>query len=278
MSSTIPPLPAEAIKKLLPETYHQSFIQKGVRPDGRGFQDFRPTAVHYGAITSADGSALVRLGGTTVVCGIKAEVAVPEPTQPTQGYFTPNVELGPMCSARFKPGAPSETAQVLSQQLNTLSLGVLDRDDLCIEPGQAVWALYADVLCLNYDGGALDACQLAVTAALRNLRLGKATFNEEEGAVRANARESQGVPIKAQVYTSTFGVLESGQCLADPSEAEGSLVRSTVSVSVSDQGRLVAVWKQGGQGCDVALIRACLDQAQERRAILESLLAPEASS
>lgn len=143
-----------------------------------------------------------------VVCGIKAEVAVPEPTKPTQGYFTPNVELGPLCSAQFKPGAPSETAQVLSQQLDTLSLSIVDREDLCIEPGQAVWALYADVLCLNYDGGALDACQLAITAALRDLRLGKAIFNEEEGAVRADAQDKQKLVTKAQVYTSTFGILD----------------------------------------------------------------------
>lgn len=39
---------------------------------------------------------------------------------------------------------------------------------LCISPGKSVWALYIDVVCINYDGNAFDAAVLAVMAALRN--------------------------------------------------------------------------------------------------------------
>ena len=35
-------------------------------------------------------------------------------------------------------------------------------------PGKAVWAIYVDVVCINYDGNAFDAAVLAVMAALRN--------------------------------------------------------------------------------------------------------------
>lgn len=40
-----------------------------------------------GSISTADGSALVRLGETTVVCGIKAEIAEPELDAPTTGFI-----------------------------------------------------------------------------------------------------------------------------------------------------------------------------------------------
>ena len=33
---------------------------------------------------------------------------------------------------------------------------------------QAVWCLYADVICLNYDGNIQDASLVALLAALRN--------------------------------------------------------------------------------------------------------------
>jgi hypothetical protein len=39
---------------------------------------------------------------------------------------------------------------------------------LCICPRKAVWALYIDVVCINYDGNAFDAAVLAVMAALKS--------------------------------------------------------------------------------------------------------------
>ena len=44
---------------------------------------------------------------------------------------------------------------------------------LCIAPGKAVWAIYIDVVCINYDGNAFDAAVLAVMAALKNSELAR---------------------------------------------------------------------------------------------------------
>ncbi len=40
-----------------------------------------------GCITTADGSSMVRIGNTTVVCGIKAEVSEPKINFPKEGYL-----------------------------------------------------------------------------------------------------------------------------------------------------------------------------------------------
>jgi len=40
-----------------------------------------------GSISTADGSALVRMGNTTVVCGIKAEIAEPELDKEDEGFL-----------------------------------------------------------------------------------------------------------------------------------------------------------------------------------------------
>lgn len=90
-----------------------------------------------GSISTADGSSLVKMGGTTVVCGVKAELAEPELDTPDQGFLggsssspsssqpsdprspvVPNVDLAAICSPKFKPGPPSEEAQALSERLN----------------------------------------------------------------------------------------------------------------------------------------------------------------
>lgn len=73
-----------------------------------------------GSISTADGSALVRLGDTTIVCGVKAEIAEPDLNSPSAGFLVPNLDLPAICSPKFKPGPPSEEAQVLSEKLNDI--------------------------------------------------------------------------------------------------------------------------------------------------------------
>ena len=56
-------------------------------------------------------------GETSVVCGVKLELAEPRPEAPDQGFVVPNLELSPICHPQFKPGPPSELAQTVSNFL-----------------------------------------------------------------------------------------------------------------------------------------------------------------
>lgn len=57
---------------------------------------------------------------------------------------------------------------MLTRQPKRHSSNVLPLSSLVIEPGKAAWVVYLDLVCLNYDGGVLDAAVLAAVAALRN--------------------------------------------------------------------------------------------------------------
>jgi len=95
-----------------------------------------------------------------------------------------------MCSPKFKPGPPSEEAQVLSERLYQIlttcvpfsfhaeiSADVEERSNylpletLVIQAGKSVWTLYVDATVINYDGNVLDATLLAMVAALKNSTL-----------------------------------------------------------------------------------------------------------
>jgi exosome complex component RRP43 len=91
---------------------------------------------------------------------------------PRQGFFVPNVDLPALCSPKFKPGPPQEQTQSLSQLIDQLfdNVSILNLEQLCIEPNKAAWVLYADIVCLNYDGSILDAILLSLMAALLNGR------------------------------------------------------------------------------------------------------------
>ncbi|XP_020296020.1 exosome complex component RRP43-like isoform X2 [Pseudomyrmex gracilis] len=99
-------------KTIHPSKYLQDHLDQEIRPDGRKFLSFRPVSVNVSSIVQADGSAIFKLGDTTAVCGIKAELATPKSDTPDNGYVVANVDLSPLCSSKFRPGPPSEQAQM----------------------------------------------------------------------------------------------------------------------------------------------------------------------
>jgi hypothetical protein len=78
---------ADIFSRIQPHEYMRRFIDQKVRPDGRLLDRFRDTSITSNVISTANASAMVRLGNTTVVCGIKAEVSEPDLKHPDQGFL-----------------------------------------------------------------------------------------------------------------------------------------------------------------------------------------------
>ena len=161
-TSTPQPLsfPAATFAKFSPGPYLQAHLQptspssSSIRPNGRLPNEFRPPTVHVGSLTHASGSAVVRVGDTAAVCGVRAEILLARdvPTYRVSsaprgysndrtegehgeeerkrrdkaqlaelGLLVPNLELATGCSPAFLPGSPPSTlAQSLSQRILTL--------------------------------------------------------------------------------------------------------------------------------------------------------------
>lgn len=77
----------EVFSRIQPHEYLRRFLDQSIRPDGRPLDRFRKTLITTDSIAAADASAMVRLGGTAIVCGIKAEVCEPHVERPDQGYL-----------------------------------------------------------------------------------------------------------------------------------------------------------------------------------------------
>ena len=134
-----------------------------------------------GNIKTADGSAIVKQGNTTVVCGIKLELGKPAAETPDQGYIVPNVTLPPMCHPNLKPGPPSAEAQGLSSFIRDVihASKCVNLTDLCPVPNKFAWVVYIDLVCLDHDGNLKDALVAALMAALRSLRLPVLEYDED---------------------------------------------------------------------------------------------------
>ncbi|KAF9292665.1 Exosome complex component RRP43 [Mortierella antarctica] len=270
---------ASTFQKLHPAEYFRKFVSQGVRPDGRLLNGFRPTTVHHGVITTANGSAMVRIGGTTVVCGVKAEVAEPRLDAPDQGYLVPNVDLSPISSSAFRPGPPSEQAQVVSEAIHRVlkESNVLDLKDLCIEEGKAVWSLWVDVVCVSYDGNIYDAALTSVMAALGNVRIRNPTY--EEGIVKVSGAEdlsednSFTLKLARTLSSATFALFDTNLvALADPNFAEESVSQGRITVTLDEAGQICALSKIGAGASSPALLRQCLGHARERAQELRQLM------
>lgn len=281
---------AQVFRRLHPHAYLDRFLSEGFRPDGRTPEEWRDVFVNVGSISTADGSSLVKMGGTTVVCGVKAELAEPELDTPDQGFLVPNVDLAAICSPKFKPGPPSEEAQALSERLNAalVSAQILPLSTLCIAPGRSAWCLYVDAICVNFDGNTFDAALLAIVAALRNTTLPQVSHSDVTGRTTSRSpsdRRPLALSGDRTVLACSFGVVatpsiphHSGDqtglntsgpiLLADPTAFEEPLLARVFSVLVNARGQVInvedAACGEPGQEEGHDFMEECIQKAQER--------------
>ncbi|KAI0537533.1 exosome complex exonuclease RRP43 [Xylaria digitata] len=153
-------LSSAIFSKLSPHPYLLANLQPAnpntpsSRTNGRQPTQARPPAINTSSLSHAHGSAIVRTGDTTVICGVRGETLttsqIPNyrPSLSSLGstasaadelrdydLLVPNIELATGCAPEFLPGVPPTTlAQTLSTRIYSLlhSSGVLDVEDLRI--------------------------------------------------------------------------------------------------------------------------------------------------
>lgn len=64
----------------------------------------RPTTCGLGAVSTADGSALVKAGSTSVMAGARLEVMLPSHEAPDEGQVVLNIEMTPLSYADYRYG------------------------------------------------------------------------------------------------------------------------------------------------------------------------------
>ncbi|MEM3567707.1 MAG: exosome complex protein Rrp42 [Thermoplasmata archaeon] len=162
----------EIVSEIMRE-YLQQLAAKGTRIDGRKHDEYREIEIKKNVIASAEGSAQVSIGNTSVLVGVKVELGEPFPDTPNVGVLTTNAELIPLASPTFEPGPPNEEGIELARVVDRgLREGqVIDLEKLCVTPGEKVWIIFVDIHVLDYDGNLFDTAYLASLAALTCTRI-----------------------------------------------------------------------------------------------------------
>ncbi|MDH5441363.1 MAG: exosome complex protein Rrp42 [Aigarchaeota archaeon] len=221
-------------------------IASGKRLDERGPTDYREIKVETGFIGKAEGSALVHIGRTKVLSGVKIELGEPFSDRPNDGVLTVNSEFVALASPEFEPGRPGEESIELARVVDRgiRESKAIDLEKLCIIPGKTVFVIFVDIYVLNHDGNLIDTAALASLAALLNTKI----FNyklKEDGEVEIVPGFNQ-LPVKNHPIAITFAKID-GKLIVDPWLDEEKVMDTRLTVTFDKDGKICAMQK-GGQG------------------------------
>ena len=217
--------------------YLYNLVLKGERADGRGFDQYREISIEKDVVRKAEGSALVKLGQSQVLVGVKMQPGEPFPDTPNRGVIITNAELVPLASPTFEPGPPSEVGIELARVVDrgVRESKAVDLEALCIVPGKQVWIIFIDVHILDDCGNILDASSLGAIAALLTTRVPASKFG---------LGEDYPLPIKDIPIATT--AIEFGDVLMfDPDVDEESIASTKLTVISTAKGEICGMQKSG---------------------------------
>jgi len=200
-----------------------------MRPDGRRLDEMRPVTITRDFIRHAEGSVLIAVGDTKVVCTASVEGRVPQFLRNTgQGWVTAEYGLLPRSTKTRTPretsaGRPSgrtfEIQRLIGRSLRSVT-------DLPALGERTIW-IDCDVI--QADGGtrtaAITGAFIALTDALQ--------------AMRQNS-QIHTLPLKDFVAATSVGIVD-GQVALDLCYAEDSIAEVDMNVVMTGAGKFIEV-------------------------------------
>ncbi|MEM2928165.1 MAG: exosome complex protein Rrp42 [Nitrososphaerota archaeon] len=226
--------------KILHEKIYE-LLSMDKRLDERDALSFREIDIKTKLIEKADGSAIVSLGKTKVIAGIKHEIEKPFPDRPKEGVFVVNAELLPLASKSFEPGPPDERGVELARIVDRCirESKAIDLQKLCLIEGESVYSLFIDLYILDYDGNYFDPSVLAAVAALSVTDI--PIYKVENGKI-IKTEERMKIPMKDFPVSVTLGIIKD-KILVDPILLEEDSLDAILTIGFDSNSNLVAIQK-----------------------------------
>jgi len=227
---------SEEVSAEILTTHILDLAAEGKRLDGRGPDEYRAVSVEPGYVVTADGSALVRIGDTAVLSGIKLEPGKPFADTPNAGVLTTNAELIPLASPTFEPGPPQpgaiEVSRVVDRAIRAAE--TIDLTRLCVTPGEKSWVCYVDIHILDHSGNLIDAAALAAVSALAHSTVPAKRFEVAEADY----------PLEVNHFPVECTFVRLGDTIVvDPTFDEERAAQGRITVATDEVGRVVAMQK-----------------------------------
>jgi ribonuclease PH len=200
-----------------------------MRASGRAADTLRPVSIEPGFARHAEGSCLIRMGGTEVLCAASVEPRVPSFLRNSgTGWVTAEYGMLPRAThtrgeREAARGKQSGRTQEIQRLIGRALRAVVDR------PAMGEMSVTLDCDVLNADGGtrcaAITGAWVALSLALRRL-------------VALNALKA--APLLGQVAAVSCGIV-GGEPVLDLDYAEDSTADADANFVLTDAGGLVEI-------------------------------------
>ena len=207
-----------------------------LRVDGRAPDELRPVSMTLGFMPYAEGSCLVEMGETKVICTASVEASVPRWMQGRgKGWVTAEYSMLPRSTTErvrrdVEKGRPSGRTQEIQRLIGRSLRAVTDMEAL---GERTVW-LDCDVM--RADGGTRTA---SITGAFVALAEAFRWLEEKELVTSS--------PLLDSVSAVSVGIVGGTPCL-DLNYAEDSTAQVDMNVVMTGAGKLVEVQGTAEQG------------------------------
>jgi ribonuclease PH len=198
-----------------------------MRPDGRRPDELRPVEIATGYLKTAEGSALITVGNTQVLCAASVEPAVPPFLRNTgKGWVTAEYSMLPRATAtrtarEVAKGRPSGRTHEIQRLIGRSLRSVIDLSIL----GERSIILDCDVL--QADGGtrvaSITGAYVALALAIKQMLRYKAISKS---------------PLLGAVAAISVGMLN-GEAILDLCYEEDSRAEVDANVVMTDSGKFV---------------------------------------
>jgi len=215
-----------------------------MRSDGRRADEMRPITITRDFLRHAEGSALITVGDTKVICTASVEDRVPEFLRKTgQGWVTAEYGMLPRSTKtrmqrETSAGRPSGRTFEIQRLIGRCLRGVTDL------PALGERTIWIDCDVIQADGGtrtaAISGAFIALADALHTLR--------QNGRIVT-------LPLKDFVAATSVGVVE-GQAVLDLCYAEDAIAEVDMNVVMTGAGKFIEVQ---GTAEEASFDRAQLD-------------------
>ncbi len=254
--------------------YILTLLERGKRLDGRGLSDYRPIKIKTGIVEKAEGSALVELGNTKVVAGVKLSIGKPYDDYPNKATLIVTGELNPTASPAFRNGPPSPESIELTRVTDRIirESECVDLEDLCIIEGEKVWTIFLDIYPLDHDGNLFDACAIAAFAALSSTKVPEIKIDEMGEIEKLDTSRSiklKEIPVSITTYK--LGDFK----ITDPSYKEEDAGDARITIGFTEDHIVSA--QKGGFGAFKSqelmdIFESSFKRSKELRSVIKSAL------
>lgn len=204
-----------AFKRLQLDEYKKQYFNKEIRADGRKYQEFRDILINIDSIKTCDSSSIVKLGNTSIICGIK---------------IYENPDLNELDEVTYKDMIDLKlNLNCLEEESDNGTLNLLERiikndplfDSSCLIESLPNVRIYFSMLIefigLNNDGNLLDACLIGLMTSLNTCPLPSTSSTCDQGFCKDKTIKLLRYPISI-----TLLLIDSNTIFIDPTLEESS--------------------------------------------------------